>query len=88
MYGVERFFANNPIDRYGIGTMSETLPPKVDGSMRLSIQRDSPGADRQSKWLPCPQPEFFLVLRKHQPEQRMYGTYIVPSVIRTRGSRG
>ena len=50
MYGVEGFFANNPIDRYGISTLSETLQANADGSMRVSIQRDYPGADRQSKW--------------------------------------
>jgi hypothetical protein len=81
MYDDEGFFTHNPIDRYGIGNMAEQLDVDPDGSLAVTIQHDSPGADLETNWLPCPEGEFFLVLRMYQPEQRMYdGEYIVPPV--------
>jgi hypothetical protein len=79
MYDDEGFFTHNPIDRYGIGNMAEQPAVDPDGTLTVTIQHDPPGADLEANWLPCPEGEFFMVLRMYQPEQRMYeGGYIVP----------
>lgn len=84
MYDLAGFLVGNPIDRFGIGNMAETLDPDADGGLTLLIQHDSPGANRQTNWLPAPAEGFFMVMRMYQPEERMYrGKYTVPPVTRT-----
>ena len=81
MYDIEGFFFNNPINRYGIGNMAEKLQPDADGGLTITIQRESPGKDKEANWLPAPAAGFFMVMRLYQPEERMYrGEYIVPPV--------
>jgi hypothetical protein len=78
------FLVSNPIDRFGIGNMAETLEPDADGGLTLLIQHDSPGANRQTNWLPAPAEKFFLVMCMYQPQEQMYrGNYTVPPVTRT-----
>jgi hypothetical protein len=81
MYDIEGFFFNNPINRYGIGNMAETLQPDADGGLTIRIQRESPGTDKEANWLPSPAEGFFMVIRMYQPEDAMYqGKYILPAV--------
>ncbi|NEW97136.1 DUF1214 domain-containing protein [Rhodopseudomonas sp. BR0G17] len=85
MYDIEGFFANNPINRYGIGNMAEKLESEADGGLTIAIQHDPPSKDKQANWLPAPAEGFFMVMRLYQPEERMYrGEYIVPSVQKVR----
>jgi hypothetical protein len=61
--------------------MAEQLEPDPDGGLTLLIQHYSPGADRETNWLPAPAEGFFLVMRMYQPQERMYrGNYTVPPV--------
>jgi hypothetical protein len=84
MYDLAGFLVGNPIDRFGIGNMAEKLEPDADGGLTLLIQHDSPGADKETNWLPAPAEGFFLVMRMYQPEDRMYhGNYTVPPLKRT-----
>ncbi|HMI11889.1 MAG TPA: DUF1214 domain-containing protein, partial [Bradyrhizobium sp.] len=39
-----------------------------DGSLTLYIQKDSPGADKESNWLPAPNDEIYLVMRLYWPK--------------------
>ena len=83
MYDIEGFFTNNPINRYGIGNMAEKLETDADGSVTITIQRDSPGKEKEANWLPAPEEGFFLIMRLYQPQERMYrGEYIVPGIHR------
>jgi hypothetical protein len=81
MYDIEGFFANNPINRYGIGNMAEKVQPDTDGGLTITIQHNSPGKAKETNWLPAPAEGFFMMMRLYQPEERMYrGEYIVPPV--------
>lgn len=53
MYDVEGFQVPNPINRFAIGDRDE-LRFGDDGSLELYIQSESPGAGKESNWLPAP----------------------------------
>jgi hypothetical protein len=58
----------NPINRYLINSpMLPDMKKNPDGSLTLYIQKDSPGADRKSNWLPA-NDEIFLVMRLYWPK--------------------
>lgn len=59
----------NPIKRYLINSeMLPSLVPDPDGGYTLSLQNESPGADRESNWLPAPEGPFIVVLRLYWPK--------------------
>jgi len=60
----------NPIDRYLIN--SSMLPDLVrdpDGGLTLYLQHESPGAEKESNWLPAPDGEFITIMRLYWPEE-------------------
>src|SRR5262249_30434236 len=59
MYNSRQFFVANPINRYAIGDRDK-LKFNDDGSLTLYIQRESPGSDKESNWLPAPNDQFNL----------------------------
>ena len=59
----------NAVDRYLINSpMLPALQRDADGALTLYIQRESPGADKQSNWLPAPPGPFFVALRLYGPK--------------------
>lgn len=67
MYDQRQLFAANAIDRHAIGDRY-ALQFNADGSLDLHIQRESPGRDRTSNWLPAPSSgPFSLNLRLYWP---------------------
>lgn len=59
----------NPINRYLINSpMLPSLKTNADGSLTIYIQNRSPGADRESNWLPAPNGPIFLVMRLYWPK--------------------
>ncbi|MDQ2677460.1 MAG: DUF1254 domain-containing protein [Actinomycetota bacterium] len=86
MYDVPRFYlVDNPIDRYSLGDRSPGLVTGPDGSVTIHLQATSPGADRESNWLPTPSSgNFRPILRTYQPGQAILtDTYPMPEIIRT-----
>lgn len=83
MYDDKYFFVENPINRYSISARQK-LKPNPDGSIDLYIQKDSPGADKESNWLPAPAGVFMLMLRMYWPNQDspsiVNGTWSPPAV--------
>ena len=53
MYDGEGFQVANPLNRFAIGDR-DALKFNADGSLDIYIQHDSPGADKESNWLPAP----------------------------------
>ncbi|HMM90787.1 DUF1254 domain-containing protein [Bradyrhizobium sp.] len=68
MYDSSYFFVANPINRYSISAR-QNLKKNPDGSVDLHIQKDSPGADKESNWLPAPAGKFQLMLRLYWPDE-------------------
>jgi hypothetical protein len=87
MYMIDQgwWFVPNPLNRF---TVSMRDNPKVnpDGSLTLYFQNESPGADKESNWLPAPKGDFVLMLRMYWPKDTslsiINGTWKVPQVIK------
>lgn len=81
MYDERQLFTANSIDRYAIGDR-DNLTFNPDGSLDLYIQRESPGKDKESNWLPAPQSGAFTMnLRLYWPKaEALNGTWAPPSV--------
>ncbi len=59
----------NPINRYLINSpMLTSLVPDKDGGYTFYLQNESPGADKESNWLPAPKGPFVVVLRLYWPK--------------------
>ncbi|MGE3873756.1 MAG: DUF1214 domain-containing protein, partial [Parvibaculaceae bacterium] len=68
MYDSSYFFVENPLNRYSISARQD-LKRNADGSVDLYIQHESPGADKESNWLPAPAGKFILMLRMYWPSE-------------------
>lgn len=83
MYDKNYFFVANPIDRYSISPRQD-LKANADGSVDLYIQHESPGADKESNWLPAPPDKFILMLRLYWPDESnpsiLDGSWSIPAV--------
>lgn len=53
MYDQQGFQISNPLNRFAIGDR-DALAFNPDGSLDLYVQPASPGADKESNWLPAP----------------------------------
>jgi hypothetical protein len=83
MYDADYFFVANKLNRY---TLSQRNKLKVnkDGSVDLYLQKDSPGKDKESNWLPAPEGRFIPMLRLYWPKEKppsiLDGTWVPPPV--------
>jgi hypothetical protein len=67
--GKSQLLVKNPINRYLLNSpMLPGMQKNADGSVTLYIQRDSPGADKESNWLPAPNDLIYLVMRLYWPK--------------------
>jgi hypothetical protein len=68
--GKTQLLIQNPINRYLINSpMLPNLKKNPDGSLTLYIQNKSPGAGKQSNWLPAPDGPIYLVMRLYWPKE-------------------
>lgn len=85
MYDAHKLYlVENPINRYSIGDRTPGLQYGADGSLTIYMQKDSPGADKESNWLPTPQQGAFRpIMRLYQPRQPILdGSYSLPAITR------
>ena len=67
--GKSQFLIKNPINRYLINSpMLPELKKGKDGSVTIYIQKDSPGKDKESNWLPAPNGPVYMVMRLYWPK--------------------
>jgi hypothetical protein len=83
MYNAEYFFYGNNLNRYTLSARND-LKKSADGSIDLYLQHESPGADKESNWLPAPADKFILMLRLYWPRETppslLDGTWKIPGV--------
>jgi hypothetical protein len=68
MYDDQYFFVDNPLNRYNLSQRNK-FKTNADGSVDLLIQKESPGKDRESNWLPAPAGGFVLMFRLYWPKE-------------------
>ena len=67
--GKTQLLIENPINRYLVNSpMLPNMKKNADGSLTLYVQNKSPGADRESNWLPAPRGDIYLVMRLYWPK--------------------
>ena len=67
--GKTQLLIKNPINRYLINSpMLPSMKNNADGSLTLYIQKNSPGKDKESNWLPAPNGPIYLVMRLYWPK--------------------
>jgi hypothetical protein len=83
MYDAEGFQVANPLNRFAIGDR-DPLRLNADGSLDLYIQHQSPGAEKESNWLPAPRSgPLGLTMRLYAPRQdALVGRWNPPAVRR------
>ena len=70
--GKTLFMIENPLNRNLINSaMLPNLKKDKDGGITIYIQKDSPGKDKESNWLPAPNGPFAMMLRTYLPEEPM-----------------
>lgn len=65
--GATKLTVPNPINRYFLGSAND-LKKNDDGSVTMYLQATSPGADKESNWLPSLTGPFYLLLRNYAPQ--------------------
>ncbi|WP_205678839.1 DUF1254 domain-containing protein [Aquisphaera insulae] len=78
-----QLLVENPIGRFLINSpMLARMKTNEDGSLTISIQRDSPGKDGESNWLPAPDGPIYVVMRVYWPRREaLDGTWKPPAVV-------
>jgi len=78
---VTKLTVSNEINRYSLGG-GDTIERNADGSFTLIIQRENPGKDRESNWLPAPAGAFYLILRNYAPAPEVVRDLQTPGAFR------
>jgi hypothetical protein len=82
--GKTQLLVANPINRYLINSpMLPDLKRDADGNLTIYIQKDSPGKDKESNWLPAPDGPIYMVLRCYWPKKAVLdGQWKLPPIVR------
>jgi hypothetical protein len=81
LYNEVHLFHPNALKRYSLGTKNKNLKYNDDGSLTLYAGAKSPGADKESNWLPAPDGTFSLYLRAYWADEAILdGQWKPPAV--------
>jgi hypothetical protein len=82
LYDKDGFPSANALNRNAIGDR-DALTVNADGSLDLYFQHGSPGADKDSNWLPAPIGDFNLTMRLYAPKLEILdGRWAPPAINR------
>ncbi|HWE20505.1 MAG TPA: DUF1254 domain-containing protein [Hyphomicrobiaceae bacterium] len=88
VYNDRQLLAANPIDRYALGDRDK-LQFNDDGTLDIYIQRESPGADKESNWLPAPASgPFTVTMRLYWPKPEVLDGKWSPPPVRPQEPEG
>ena len=84
--GKTQLLIENPINRYLINSpMLPNLKMNEDGSLTIYIQKDSPGKDKESNWLPAPDVPIYVAMRLYWPKsEAISGKWMPPALVRVK----
>jgi hypothetical protein len=68
MYDSGYFFVPNALNRYTLSERNQ-LKTNADGSIDLYLQKDNPGPDKESNWIPAPDGAFIPMFRLYWPKE-------------------
>ena len=85
LYNDKHLFHANDLKRYSLGTKNKNLKRNADGSLTLHAGNKSPGADKESNWLPAPNGHFSLYIRAYWGKEGILNGSWKPPVIRKVG---
>ncbi len=88
--GNTQLLIENPINRNLVNSpMLPDMKKNADGSLTIYIQKDSPGKDKESNWLPAPNGPIYLVMRLYWPKTEApsilpvgEGTWAPPGIVK------
>lgn len=82
--GKTQLLVENPLNRYLLNSpMMDDFVFGEDGSLTLYIQKDSPGKELETNWLPTPDGPFYAVLRLYGPEDvALTGEWVNPRMVK------
>lgn len=85
-----QLLVENPLKRYLLNsTMLKSFKFGDDGSLTLYVQNKSPGADKESNWLPAPAGPFYCILRIYMPNPgALDGTWKAPPLQKVDDKKG
>jgi len=67
--GKTQLLIENPVNRYLINSpMLAGMKKNADGSLTIYVQKESPGPNMESNWLPAPNGPIYLVMRLYWPK--------------------
>jgi hypothetical protein len=78
----EQLLIENEINRYVIGSASKGLKYNSDGSLDIYIQKDNPGRQKASNWLPAHNGKFSLQARMYWPKPEALNPLYVPPAVK------
>lgn len=83
--GQTQLFIHNPLDRYLLNSnMMDDFVFGEDGSLTFYIQKESPGPELETNWLPAPDGPFYCVLRLYGPEESaLTGAWRNPPMVKS-----
>ncbi|AHE52999.1 DUF1254 domain-containing protein [Sphingomonas sanxanigenens] len=89
LYYAKGFLVPNARRRYSIGDRTPGLTYGKDGSLRIHVQSDDPGAAGRSNWLPAPAEKFMLMMRLYRPRpDAMDGQWHPPAIMPSAVAKG
>jgi hypothetical protein len=71
----------NEMKRYSIGDRTEGLVYGADGSLKITVQRETPD-DPGCNWLPASEGEFYLIIHLYAPKPEVFEGDWTPPPIR------
>jgi hypothetical protein len=82
LYDSEGYQVANSLNRFAVSSWMP-FKYKPDGSLDIYFQNESPGADKETNWLPAPKGPFNLTMRLYAPKsEALTGKWNPPPIVK------
>jgi hypothetical protein len=81
--GKTQLLIDNPLNRYLLNSpMMDSFVMNKDGSLTIYVQKESPGKELESNWLPAPDGPFYATMRLYGPKKEaLEGKWVAPKLV-------